>query len=69
MTRGLGVYFPDQQSNSEVHHQALELKEYHTNWRPDLDTLLSALPILNRGEHVVSNKIMEHFIESAKSYS
>jgi hypothetical protein len=68
MTQGLGAYFPNQQSCSEVHHQALGLRECHYNRQLDSGTLLPTSPILNRGERVVTNKIMGHFIEPPKSY-
>jgi hypothetical protein len=49
--------------------QTLGLKEYQSNQQPDFRALLPASPILNRGERVVTNKIMGHFIDSAKLYS
>jgi hypothetical protein len=48
--------------------QVMGLKEYHSNWHPNSGTLVPTSPILNRGECVVTNKIMWHFIKSAKSY-
>jgi hypothetical protein len=60
MTLGLGAYFPDQQSDWEVHHQALGVKECHSNRWFDSGTLLPTSPILNQGERVVTNKIMGH---------
>jgi hypothetical protein len=50
-------------------NQALGLEEYHFNQQRDSGTPLPALPVLNRGERVATNKIMGHFIEPAKSYS
>jgi hypothetical protein len=68
MTRGLGTYFPNQQFEWEVRHQALGLKECHSNRRPDSGTLLPTSLMLNQGEHVITNKITRYFIEPAKSY-
>jgi hypothetical protein len=60
ITRGLGVYFSDRQSDSEVHHQALGVKECHSNQWPDSGTCLPTLLTSNRGERVVTNKIIGH---------
>jgi hypothetical protein len=48
-----------------------ELKECHSNRRPDRlrYTTTDASPILNRGEHIMTNKIIGHFIKPVKLYS
>jgi hypothetical protein len=49
--------------------QAMGLKEYHSNRQLDSGTLLPTSPTSTRGEHVVTNNIMGHFVETDMSYS
>jgi hypothetical protein len=63
------MYFLGQPFDSEVYHQAPGLEEYHSNRQCDSDALLPTSLILNQGERVITNKIVGHFVEPAKSYS
>jgi hypothetical protein len=47
---------------------ALGLEGCHSNLQQDSSTLLTTLPILNRGGCVIIKKIMGHFNQSAKLY-
>jgi hypothetical protein len=71
MTRGLGAYFLNHPSDSEVYYRSCSRA-----WGVPLQsktwlgyTTTNASPILNRGERIITNKIMGHFIKPAKSYS
>jgi hypothetical protein len=69
VTRGLDAYFPSKPSDSEVHHKAMGLEEYHSSRERGSGTLLPTSLILNRGKCIVTNKIMGHFVDPANIHN
>jgi hypothetical protein len=70
MTQGLNAYFPDQLFDSKVHYRSGS-KAWGVSLQPTTRlgyTATDASPILNRGERIITNKIMGYFVELAKSY-
>jgi hypothetical protein len=68
---GLSSYFLDHPSDSEVHYRSGS-RAWGVPLQPATRlryTATNTLPILNQGERIITNKIMGHFVEPAKSYS